>query len=87
MTKPLPRHRPKLAAPPRPPETILEATETMFAHWFRDRTTWAPWFSFLCALFGLPMTEAQQATYRECTGRTEPPAAPADEAWLICGAA
>src|SRR5215470_1038207 len=69
------------------PGTIFEAIDDtrLFARWFRDRRTWAAWFAFLAALFGLSMTKQQLATYRECTGRTDPPTAPADEAWLICG--
>ena len=31
------------------------------------------------------MTPEQLATYRECTGRTEAPTAPASEGWLVCG--
>src|SRR5262249_48155364 len=27
----------------------------------------------------------QIAVYRSCTGRTEPPSAPAEEGWLVCG--
>jgi len=57
----------------------------LFGPWFRDDATWAAWFAFLAALFGLPMTTEQLAVYRECTGRTEPPATPAREGWLICG--
>ncbi|MEX2430301.1 MAG: hypothetical protein WD645_00095, partial [Dehalococcoidia bacterium] len=57
----------------------------LFGPWFRDRDTWAAWRAFLAALFALPMTEDELATYRACTGRTEPPAAPFTEAWLVCG--
>jgi hypothetical protein len=67
--------------------TILDATEdpALFAPWFKDRNTWVAWRAFLAALFGLPMTENELATYRACTGRTEPPAEPFTEAWLVCG--
>jgi phage terminase large subunit-like protein len=57
----------------------------LFAPWFRDRATWPAWFTFLRALFGLPLSPSQLPLYRECTGRTEPPTAPATEGWLICG--
>ena len=57
----------------------------LFAPWFRDPSTWRAWRAFLAALFGLPMTEEELEVYRTCTGRTEPPAGPFDEAWLICG--
>ena len=73
----------------RPPTAVsimdAVADPQLFAPWFRDKRTWAAWFAFLAALFGLPMTPDQLATYRECTGRTEPPTLPATEAWLICG--
>jgi hypothetical protein len=36
-------------------------------------------------LFALTMTDAQLAIYRECTGRSTPPRAPAREGWLVCG--
>lgn len=66
---------------------ILQAVEdeTLFARWFKDRETWQAWFAFLCALFALPMSAEQFATYRQCTNRTEPPKAKFIEAWLVCG--
>lgn len=66
---------------------ILEAMadEKLFATWFKDATTWRAWFAFMAALFGLPMTADQLATYKQCTGRTAPPTMAATEAWLICG--
>jgi hypothetical protein len=67
--------------------TILDAIgdRNLFAPWFRDRTTWAAWFVFLRALFGLPLTAGEFPLFRECTRRDAPPTAPAKEAWLICG--
>src|SRR5438105_1194521 len=67
--------------------TILDAIadEKLFAPWFRKRKTWAGWFAFLAALFALPMTPEQFATFQRCTGRTAPPPAPAGEGWLVCG--
>jgi hypothetical protein len=66
---------------------ILDAIDDprCFSPWFRDRATWAAWVAFLAALFALPMTAEQQAIYRECTGRVEPPTVPAAESWLVCG--
>ena len=66
---------------------ILQATEDpqLFDRWFKDRETWATWFAFLCALFALPMTGEQLATYLRCTGRTALPTERFNEAWLICG--
>jgi hypothetical protein len=52
---------------------------------FRDMDSWQAWFVFLTALFGLPLSPAQLDIYRKCTGRTEPPANPLYEAWLVCG--
>ena len=66
---------------------ILQAMDdpNLFAPWFKDPTTWKAWKAFLSALFGLPMDEEQLATYRQCTGRVEPPAGPFDEGWMVCG--
>lgn len=61
------------------------ADANLFAPWFRDRATYAAWFAFLAALFGLPMTEAQASTFRHHTGRDEPPTEAHREAWLIIG--
>jgi hypothetical protein len=66
---------------------ILDAAadKNLFAPWFKDRRSWSAWFAFLAAVFGLPMTEDQLATYRECTGRLDPPQSPVSEAWLVIG--
>ncbi len=47
--------------------------------------SWDGWRAFLAALFGLSLTEAQLATYQRHSGRTQPPASPAREGWLIVG--
>jgi hypothetical protein len=67
--------------------SIIAATEdpVLFARWFRKRETWASWFAFLKVLFGLPMSEAELATFRSCTGRSSPPIGVTREAHLICG--
>lgn len=67
--------------------TILDAIRdrNLFAPWFKDRETWSAWFAFIAALFALPMTPGQLETYRQCTGRTDPPSSPATEGWLVCG--
>ena len=65
--------------------TILDAIEDVFPAWFKDRETWQPWFTFLRALFALPMSESELALYRQCTGRKEPPSHPVQEAWLVIG--
>ena len=67
--------------------SIIAATEdpVLFARWFRKRETWASWFAFLKVLFGLPMSDAELATFRSCTGRQTPPTGITREAHLICG--
>jgi hypothetical protein len=66
---------------------ILDATEdkNLFAPWFKDKATWRAWRVYLAAMFALPMSAEQLELYQRCTGRTEPPAKPATEGWLICG--
>jgi hypothetical protein len=67
--------------------TILDAISNpaLWRPWFRDAASWAPWFAFFKALFGLPMTEADLAVYRQCTGRDTAPPDGFVEAWLVCG--
>jgi hypothetical protein len=67
--------------------SIIDACndERLFANWFRDKQTWKAWFAFLAALFALPMTPEQLAIFRQCTGRTEPSAAPHKSATLCIG--
>lgn len=75
-------------ASPAGPLTLLDAIadDQLFAPWFsKDPAGWTAWFSFLKALFGLPMSAEQARIFRECTGRTEPPTRAAREAWLCCG--
>lgn len=66
--------------------TILEAMEDpkLFRPWFKT-DSWDAWKAFLVALFGLPMTDAQLAIYRSCTGRTKAPTIPFSEVWVCCG--
>jgi phage terminase large subunit-like protein len=75
-----PRSRPKTV-------TIIDACAdpNLFGPHFRNKKTWAPWFSFLATLFGLPLTPDQLDTYRQHTGRTDPPTTPHREAWLVVG--
>jgi hypothetical protein len=71
----------------RRPMTLLDATSDrhLFAPWFKDRASWHAWFAFIAALFALPLTAEQLATFKQCTGRSTPPMTPAAEAWLVCG--
>jgi hypothetical protein len=66
---------------------IIESTRNsaLFKPWFRDPKTFAAWFAFLRALFGLKMSDADLAIFRACTGRDSPPEGGATEAWLVCG--
>ena len=74
--------------PPKPTISILAACDdpALFGPAFRRPETWAAWRAFLAALFGLTMTEAQLATFSECTGRSTPPAGGSNEGWLVCRA-
>jgi hypothetical protein len=65
---------------------ILRAIDDsrVFAPFFRG-DSWSAWRVFLAAQFALPMTPEQREIYQRHTGRTAPPAKPADEAWLVCG--
>jgi hypothetical protein len=56
----------------------------VFGPHFRG-STWSNWRVFLAALFGLPLTPEQLATYTRFTGRTKPPTSPLQEAWLVVG--
>jgi hypothetical protein len=47
--------------------------------------SWLAWRAWVCAVFGLPMTEAEAAIFRACTGRPTLPTAPAREIWTIAG--
>ena len=68
---------------------ILDAIDdpNLFRPWFRNQASWSAWRAFLAALFAQPMTPAQLEVYRQCTGRTEPPTAPASEAGWCAAAA
>jgi hypothetical protein len=70
-----------------PAMNIIEACgdPELFAPWFRDRATWRSWFSFLRALFGLAMGEADMALFQQCTGRNDRSPGGFREAWLIIG--
>ncbi len=63
--------------------TILDLFDTL--PWFKTGADWTAWRAFLCALFGLSMTEVELAIYRRCTGRTAAPTRGATEAWVAVG--
>jgi Phage Terminase len=66
---------------------IIEAAADpeLFKSWFRDPATWRAWFTFLKAMFGLPMSEDDWALFRQCTGRDDHPTGGFTEAWLVVG--
>ena len=57
----------------------------VFGPAFRDKDSWQAWFTFLAALFGLPLTPEQLEVYHSCTGRELAPTVRATEGWLVCG--
>jgi hypothetical protein len=67
--------------------TIIEAVDdkNLFAPWFRTVETWHAWRAFLCALFGLSMSDAELELFTRCTGRDTAPVAAFIEAFLVCG--
>lgn len=67
--------------------TITDALSDMklFGSALRDPATWEAWRAFLCALFAMPMSDAEAEVYRACTGRATLPVAAFTEAWLVCG--
>jgi len=69
-----------------PAASILQAFDhpALLGPYFTD-PSWNAWRSFLAALTAEPMTKTELAIYRQCTGRTEPPAEPFREAALIVG--
>lgn len=60
------------------------ADPEMFGPFFEGESFTA-WRAFHSAMFAEPMSDAELAIYRECTGRQEPPAEPVKEATLIIG--
>jgi hypothetical protein len=67
--------------------TIVEAMNAgaLFGAAFRDVGTWDAWRTVLRAVFALPMSDADVALYRACTGRQTAPTDPAREVFLIVG--
>ena len=51
----------------------------LFARWFSPGACWNTWRVFLAALFGLPMSDAEAATFRQYTSRRVVPTTPALE--------
>jgi len=72
----------KPAVPPYTGRSILHALRA-FGEF--DGPSWDRWRVFLKALYALPMSEAEQATYSHHTGRGAPPERPFREAWALVG--
>jgi hypothetical protein len=66
---------------------ILDAASDpqLFGGIFRDRATWAPWFTVLRALFGLGLEAGDLERFRQCTGRSTPNPDGYTEAWFCVG--
>jgi hypothetical protein len=47
--------------------------------------SWATWRALLAAVFCEPLTSDQRATWRQLTGRAEPPTVVPSELWLVLG--
>jgi hypothetical protein len=65
---------------------IIQALDDpkVFGGYFRGGT-WDAWRTFLAAVFAVPLKQEQLKVYRWHTGRSAPPTARAQEAWLVCG--
>jgi len=57
----------------------------LFRPLFRDLKTWVAWFTFLKALYALPMDSEEIKLYQQCTGRKKLPKKEFKEAYMICG--
>ena len=66
---------------------IIEALDdrNLLGASIRDAESWKPWRALLAAAFGLPLDPYQAELFRQCTGRTVPPAAPSAYLWLVIG--
>jgi hypothetical protein len=71
--------------PPLPADIIEAMTSPLWwGPWFADGD-WSRWHAHLKAVFALPMTDADLAIYRDCTGRGDPPSTRAPEAYADVG--
>lgn len=82
------RPAPRLKPQPRSNRlTLLDAIADpkLFKPFFRNPTSWLPWTAWICAAFGLPMSQDQLAIYRACTGRKDAPIQQMRELVLVIG--
>jgi hypothetical protein len=66
------------------PEHAIEDAD-LFAPAMARGADWGAWKTYVRALFGLPLSDAQMPLFTQCTGRTERPAGGFSESALICG--
>lgn len=59
--------------------------KSKFGKVFKNPKQWAAWLAFMKAFHGAPMTEAEWAIFKECTGRQIVPEGGFDDAVLIIG--
>jgi phage terminase large subunit-like protein len=69
------------------PATIIQALThpDLLGASFPDRASWSKWFTILRAIFALPMTADDLATFKQLTGRERPDPKGYREAFWICG--
>lgn len=80
------RRRRRIIRPvPRAPLMQVCTDTDMFGSWFSDRASWMVWFTFLKALFCLPMTREELHIYKKYSQRDKVPYDLVTEAWLIVG--
>ena len=67
--------------------SIIDACqhEQLFGAWFKDRESWAAWFTFLRVMFGLPLDKAGLELFQQCTARGAPSPGGYLETSLIVG--
>lgn len=63
--------------------TILTLLDNL--QWLKGGADWTAWRAFLCAVYGLPMTEREFDIFRHCTGRKTAPTKQAREVWVPVG--
>jgi hypothetical protein len=90
------RSKPRRAVPAQTIPPFVEAAavlsiidvcldDQLFGPWFKNRKSWAAWFTFLRVMFALPLDEEGLALFRRCTGRNLPSLLGYLEASLVIG--
>jgi hypothetical protein len=65
--------------------SIISAANEVFSGAFRDRKSWASWFSFMKTMFGLRMGAKDLALFQHCTSRQAPRSGGYKECWVVVG--